>query len=117
MKIIIASDNGMVTSHFGHCQDFIVYEVENNRIMNKKVVVNPGHKKGYLPVFLSDLGANIVISGGMGGAAIQIFNDKDIDVVTGVFGKADEVIDEFLAGKIKSTGSICTEHQHHNNCE
>lgn len=52
----------------------------------------------------------------MGGGAIEIFNEKGIQVVTGATGDAEETVDRFLAGKLESTGSVCHEHQHHDSC-
>lgn len=52
----------------------------------------------------------------MGGGAFAIFNEKDIEVVVGVSGNAKVVVEEYLQGTLKSTSSICNEHQHHDEC-
>ena len=83
MKIAVASEGKMVTGHFGHCESFNIFEVENNRIVKNESIPNPGHKPGFLPNFLNDMGVKVIISGGMGGGAIEIFNEKDIEVITG----------------------------------
>jgi predicted Fe-Mo cluster-binding NifX family protein len=116
MKIAVASENGMVTEHFGHCEGFGIFEVENNKIVKSETVASPGHKPGFLPVFLNDLGVNVVISGGMGGGAIDIFNEKGIEVITGARGNAEQAAKSYLSGELKSTGSICHEHQHQGQC-
>ena len=51
MKIAIASDRGMVTQHFGHCEHCHIYEVEGNEVVSSEKVKNPGHRPGFLPVF------------------------------------------------------------------
>ena len=76
MKIAVASDNGMITEHFGHCEGFMIFDVENNQIVKSEMIDNPGHRPGFLPNFLNDMGVNVIISGGMGGGAIDIFNKK-----------------------------------------
>ena len=116
MKIAIASEKEMVTEHFGHCESFIVFETEHNTIIKKETIPNPGHKPGFLPNFLNDIGVNVIISGGMGGGAIEIFNEKGIEVITGASGSAETVAKDYLKGSLKSTGSVCHEHQHHGEC-
>ena len=83
MKIAVACEGKQITEHFGHCQNFMIFEVENNKIINSNSVPNPGHKPGFLPNFLNDIGTNVIISGGMGGGAVDIFNKLNIEVVTG----------------------------------
>ncbi len=116
IKIAVASENEMVTEHFGHCAHFNIYEAEDNRIVKSESISNPGHRPGFLPNFLNDMGVNVVISGGMGGGAIEIFNEKGIEVILGASGNAEEAADAYLQGLLKSTGSVCHEHQHHHEC-
>ncbi|WP_027398330.1 iron-sulfur cluster carrier protein MrpORP [Anaerovorax odorimutans] len=116
MKIAVASEGKMVTEHFGHCESFIIFETENDQIVNKESVANPGHKPGFLPNFLNDMGVKVIISGGMGGGAIDIFNEKGIEVITGASGDAEAVVNEYLKGNLKSTGSVCHDHMHSDEC-
>lgn len=113
MKIAVASENEMVTEHFGHCENFNIFEVENNQIIKSESIPNPGHRPGFLPNFLNDRGVKVIISGGMGGGAIDIFNEKGIEVITGATGNAQVAAEQYLQGNLKSTGSVCHEHQHH----
>ena len=117
MKIAVASEKEMVTEHFGHCENFNIYETDGNKIVKNESINNPGHRPGFLPNFLNDMGVNVIISGGMGGGAIDIFNEKGIEVITGAVGEAKIAAEEYLKGNLKSTGSICHEHQHHDECE
>lgn len=116
MKIAVASDNERVAEHFGHCEGFVIFEAENNSIVKKESVSNPGHRPGFLPNFLNDMGVNTIISGGMGGGAIDIFNEKGIEVIIGASGDAKTAAERYLQGMLKSTGSVCHEHQHHGDC-
>lgn len=115
MKIAVAVDNGLVAQHFGHCEGFEVFNVENKQIQDNNFVQNPGHKPGFLPNFLGDLGVEVIMAGGMGGGAIEIFNERGIQVLTGITGNSQENVEKFLAGKLQSTGSVC--HEHQGNCE
>jgi predicted Fe-Mo cluster-binding NifX family protein len=116
IKIAVASENEMVTEHFGHCVNFNIFEVEDNQLIKSESIPNPGHKPGFLPNFLNDMGVNVIISGGMGGGAIDIFNEKGIEVILGASGHAKAAVEAYLQGSLKSTGSVCHEHQHHDEC-
>jgi len=116
IKIAVASENGTVAEHFGHCESFVIYNAENNRITGEATIPNPGHRPGFLPNFLNDKGVNVIISGGMGGGAIDIFNEKGIEVIVGAAGNAAAAAESYLKGTLKSTGSVCHEHKHHDEC-
>ena len=116
MKIAIASDGKMVSGHFGHCEGFSIYLVKDDKIVEDGFLPNPGHRPGFLPLFLADQGVDVVISGGMGGGAIDILNEKGIKVVTGASGVSKEVAEKYQQGKLISTNSVCKEHQHAGEC-
>ncbi len=116
MKIAVASDNNMVSGHFGHCEHFMMFTVDKNEIIEAVSVPNPGHKPGFLPNFLHEKGANVIISGGMGGAAIDIFNSHDIEVIVGAQGIAQEKAEAYVRGELESTGSVCHQHEHADEC-
>jgi len=116
IKIAVASENGNVTEHFGHCEGFLIFEAEGDKILAGRFISNPGHRPGFLPNFLNDIGVNVIISGGMGSGAIEIFNEKGIEVITGAAGKAEDAVSRYLSGNLASTGSVCHEHQHREEC-
>ncbi len=110
MKIAIASEGTTVSGHFGFCEGFTMYDVENVEITNKSFVKNPGHKPGFLPVFLKEHQVDVIVAGGMGETAQNLFNDNGIEVVVGASGETDEMAKLYIAGGLKSTGSVCKEH-------
>ena len=116
MKIAVASEGKQVSGHFGHCEGFTIYEVGEDKVLKKDFVKNPGHKPGFLPVFLKEKDTNVIIAGGMGETAVQLFSDNEIEVVVGAQGLCDDVVQKYINGELKSTGSVCTEHQHEGNC-
>lgn len=116
LKVAVACENKMVCGHFGHCETFEVYETENGKIVNQESIPNPGHRPGFLPNFLHEIGVNTIISGGMGGGAVDIFNGHNIEVILGAQGDSRRVVEEYLAGNLASTGSVCHEHAHHDEC-
>lgn len=116
MKIAVASEGNKISGHFGHCEGFILFEVENNSIKEKTFIQNPGHKPGFLPVFLKEKQTNVIISGGMGETAQQLFQNQGIEVVVGAQGMAEEVVKSYVVGKLKSTGSVCADHAYEGHC-
>lgn len=113
MKICVACNGTQVTHHFGHCETFRFYEAENNVLVSETSLANPGHKPGFLPNFLGDLGVNVIIAGSMGGGAADIFQERAITVITGAEGDARTAAEKYLQGVLVSTGAICHEHHHH----
>ena len=116
MKIAVAADGHHVSGHFGHCEAFQLFETVEGKISRAETLPNPGHKPGFLPNYLHEKGINVIISGGMGGGAVDLFNENDIEVVTGAVGDAIEVVERYLQGALPSTGSVCHEHAHHDSC-
>ncbi len=116
MKIAVAGSETRISEHFGHCENFNIYETADGIIQSKTVIPNPGHKPGFLPNFLADLGVEVIIAGGMGGGAVEIFNSRNIEVVVGAQGSAREAVEKYLKGNLKSTGSVCHKHEHADEC-
>ena len=96
MKIAVAAMGHTVAGHFGHCENFIFFDVEDNKIVDEKSVPNPGHRPGFLPNFLADNGAEVIIVGAQ--------------------GDAKDCVEAWLKGELKSTGAVCHEHAHEGNC-
>ncbi|MDD4294105.1 MAG: NifB/NifX family molybdenum-iron cluster-binding protein [Candidatus Omnitrophica bacterium] len=107
MKVAISTDGDMVSAHFGRCPEFTIIDVEENKIVKKEVIANPGHHPGFLPVFLKERDVNIIIAGGMGMRAQMLFADQAIKTVMGISGKVDDVLNELIAGNLKGGESLC----------
>ena len=52
LKIAVASDRGMVTGHFGHCEGFMFFDTDNKQIIKSETIANPGHRPGFCPISL-----------------------------------------------------------------
>ncbi len=111
MKIAVACEGMNVTGHFGHCESFRIYDAENGVVSAEENVPNPGHRPGFLPNFLADRGVQVIISGGMGGGAVEIFNERGVEVIIGASGDARTAAEAYLRGELHSTGSVC-HHEH-----
>lgn len=111
VKIAIARDGSDVSGHFGHCEAYALYLAENSVIGHIEDLKSPGHEPGKLPPFLASHGVNLIIAGGMGQRAVDLFHENGIDVILGVKGAVDKAAQDYLAGTLVSGGSICAEHQ------
>jgi predicted DNA-binding protein (UPF0251 family)/predicted Fe-Mo cluster-binding NifX family protein len=109
------SDRKTVDGHFGHTKEFALYKMEENQVTDISFVTPPPHEPGVLPRFLGDNNVDVIITGGMGRMAIDLFHQQGIDVVLGATGSLDQNINEFLGGVLTSTGSACNHHhgEHH----
>ena len=116
MKIAVASETDIVTGHFGHCTNFNIFDTEGSKIIQRTSVDNPGHKPGFLPKFLHEMGVSVIISGGMGQGAVDIFVEKGIVVITGAEGRAEDAVNRYLQGNLVSNDVVCQEHQHQDSC-
>ena len=118
MKIGIATDNDQVSGHFGRCDNYTIFEVEDKEIKGKTVIDTPGHQPGMLPGFLNEKGVNIVIAGGMGPRAQDLFRQMNIEPLTGVTGKVVDVIHDYLNGTLQCGDSQCDQGSpHHQECD
>ncbi|WDV44275.1 NifB/NifX family molybdenum-iron cluster-binding protein [Clostridiaceae bacterium M8S5] len=121
MKIAIPVEGKQLSSHFGYCEGFNIYIIENKEVVSTEYLQNPGHKPGLLPRLLGEAKVNVVVAGGMGSRAQELFAENGIEVLTGAAGIADEIIKEYIKGNIVSTGEVCShdhdDHDHdHENC-
>ena len=110
MKIAVPSSGKMICAHFGHCENFNIFETADGQILSEQSIPNPGHKPGYLPNFLADMGVGVVVAGGMGGGAVQIFEERGVQIIAGAAGDARSAVEQYLKGDLKSTGAVCHEH-------
>jgi predicted Fe-Mo cluster-binding NifX family protein len=109
MKIAVTAENNnglesMVAQHFGHAPFFILVDVENGEVTATQGVANPfldGHAPGQVPGFIKEQNANVMLSGGMGGRAIQFFEELDIHAATGASGTVRQALENYFGGKLK----------------
>jgi predicted Fe-Mo cluster-binding NifX family protein len=107
MKIAISTDGQYVSPHFGRCPCFTIVEMEEGKVLSQETVNNPGHAPAFLPQFLSEKGIRCIIAGGMGRRAEGLFSEQGIEIIVGVSGRIDEVIDKLAKGLLKGGESLC----------
>ncbi len=110
MKIAIPLTDGKLCMHFGHCQQFALVEVDQKTktITSQQVLVPPPHEPGVLPRWLQQQGAQLIIAGGMGTRAQNLFAENGIQVVVGASGEDPaEIARAWLAGTLQSGANVC----------
>jgi predicted Fe-Mo cluster-binding NifX family protein len=104
-----------ISMHFGGCPFFTLVDVDGNAILSAEVVENPyfnNHTPGAVPQFINSQEANVVIAGGMGARAIDLFQGFGIEVATGVGGQVEQVLKAYLEGKVGGIAPCSHEHEH-----
>ena len=108
MKFAIPLAEGKLTAHFGHCQEFALVEVEDKEIKNTETLVPPPHEPGVLPKWLHDLGTNVIIAGGMGARALDLFVENNIKVIVGASALTpEELVKQYLDNTLQAGGNVC----------
>ena len=113
MKIAVTYADGMIYQHFGHTQQFKIYEVENGAIVSSQVVDTNGSGHGALAGVLSALNADVLICGGIGGGAQMALAQAGIALYGGCSGDADTAVADLLAGTLRFNPNVrCNHHDH-----
>ena len=110
MKIAVATDNGMVSPHFGHCEAFVVFTVSpgSRTVVSRERLVSPPHAPGLIPQWLRSLGIATVLTGGMGPRAQALFAEAGIDVICGVPPlPPEEAAERYLNGTLVVGRNAC----------
>jgi ATPases involved in chromosome partitioning len=110
LKIAVPVVGGRLSAHFGHCEEFVLFDVdmEGKKILSQERAPAPPHEPGLLPVWLKERGAHLIIAGGMGSRAQGLFTEKGINVIIGASSdNPEEVVKDYLNGKLKTSENIC----------
>lgn len=113
MKLAVTYENGTVFQHFGHTEQFKVYEIENNEIVDAKVVDTSGSGHGALAGLLGDLQVDTLICGGIGAGAQNALEEAGIQFYGGVSGDADEAVKALLDGNLSYDPNVHCDHHGH----
>jgi len=120
MRIAVSADNkkgldSVVSPHFGRCPVFVLVDVEGCEVKEVREVDNPyygDHQPGQVPAFIGSLGAQVMLTGGMGGRAIMFFQQAGIEGVTGAYGTVRQSVESYLGGQLRGAAP-CLESQEH----
>ncbi|MBQ6319697.1 MAG: NifB/NifX family molybdenum-iron cluster-binding protein [Lachnospiraceae bacterium] len=113
MKVAVTYENGEVFPHFGRTPAFKVYEISDGKVISSEVIDTNGTGHGALAGFLEDIGAEVMICGGIGGGAIAAMSEAGIKVYAGASGSADETVNAYVAGTLPEIGDATCDHHEH----
>lgn len=117
MRIAVTYQNGEIFQHFGHTEKFKVYDIENGKISSSRVVDADGFGHGALSGFLNNNEIDVLICGGIGGAAQVALSDAGIQLYGGVSGSADDAVHSLLEGKLNHHSNVmCSHHEDGHSC-
>lgn len=104
--------DGRIDDHFGHCEYFEVFTVDDGRIIDRRRVDSPegcGCKSGIAST-LRQMGVDTMLAGNMGGGAVNVLRSNGIEVVRGCSGETAAAVEAFIAGRIADSGDVCSAH-------
>ncbi len=109
MKVAIPTAEGKLTPHFGHCEQFAIVNVDENSVIGTpEFVTPPPHEPGVLPQWLAEKEVTLIIAGGMGQRAKQLFDNHGIQVITGAPSELPQVlVEQHLNGTLTTGINLC----------
>lgn len=116
-KIAIPVAEGKLSAHFGHAPYFYIYHTADNEIVKEQLETPPPHEFGVIPNWLAEIEVTDMIAGGIGPKAIDILNERNINVFTGAPAEEPQkVIKDFLNGTLRTVANMCN-HDGDHHCE
>ncbi|MBE0556416.1 MAG: NifB/NifX family molybdenum-iron cluster-binding protein [Proteobacteria bacterium] len=115
MKIALPSRQNQVDEHFGHCEYFTVFTVNDNKeILSEETVASPANCgcKSNIAQTLAEMGVTMLLAGNMGQGAVNVLNNCGIDVMRGCTGDVKGVAERWLSGTLTDSGIACALHEH-----
>ncbi|HYN76236.1 MAG TPA: NifB/NifX family molybdenum-iron cluster-binding protein [Lamprocystis sp. (in: g-proteobacteria)] len=120
MRIAITAEtndglDSQVAQHFGHAPYFVLVDVEDGAALAARSIANPfaeDHQPGQIPDFIKQQEANVMLSGGMGGRAIEFFAQAGIKTATGASGTVRQSLEKYLGGTLTAVAP-CNESEAH----
>jgi len=110
MRIAIPLAQGKLSLHFGHCDQFAIFDIDDStkKIINRKDATPPAHAPGVLPKWLHENNVSVIVAGGMGQRAQQLFVQNDIKVIVGASdGSPEELVSAYLENTLETRDNIC----------
>lgn len=113
MRVATTYDNGNIFMHFGRSEQFKIYDIQDDKVLNEQVVGTGGTGHGALAGLLANGGVDTLICGGIGGGAINALTQAGITVYAGAQGNCDACVEALIAGTLAQTGeATCDCHGH-----
>lgn len=112
-KIAIPTRDNVVDDHFGHCDHYTVFSVDDNKnVIGSEHLDSPqgcGCKSNIASV-MQEMGITIMLAGNMGMGAFNKLTMHGISVVRGCHGNIEDVLKAYLDGSIADSAESCSHH-------
>ncbi|MBR7128115.1 MAG: dinitrogenase iron-molybdenum cofactor biosynthesis protein [Lentisphaeria bacterium] len=112
MKIAVTCENHQVFQHFGHTPEFAIFEIEDGKIIDEKIISSGEEGHGALAQVLANEAVDTLICGGIGGGAINALAQANIQVIGGAEGDVREVIEALINGTLEVRSDFHCNHHH-----
>ena len=112
MKIAVPTRGGVVDNHFGHCDHYTIFTVNDGEVKMKEILPSPqgcGCKSGVVFV-LRQKGVRVMLAGNIGEGAKNVLESNEIKVIRGCSGDIDKLVSDYLAGNVVDNGELCNHH-------
>ena len=112
MKIAVPTRGGVVDNHFGHCDHYTIFTVNDGEVKMKEILPSPqgcGCNSGVVFV-LRQKGVQVMLAGNIGEGAKNVLESNEIKVIRGCSGDIDKLVSDYLAGNVVDNGEICNHH-------
>lgn len=116
MRIAVTFEQGKIFQHFGHTEQFKVYDVSDGQVTKEQIVLTNGSGHGALAGFLTDMEVDALICGGIGSGAKEALSEAGIKLYAGAAGDADQAVRDFLKDELVYNPDTCCSHhgmEHH----
>ena len=118
MRVAVTYENGEIFQHFGHTQQFKIYDIINGKVTHSHVISTNGSGHGALADLLGVLKADVLICGGIGGGAQAALAEAGVKLYGGVSGNADQAVEALLEGNLEYNPNVqCNHHGEHHHGE
>jgi len=110
MRVAVPLQDGILSAHFGRCDAYAFVDVDakTHVVLDEKILISPPHQPGVLPAWVAQMGADVVITGGMGPRAVQLFEYHGVGVVMGApEARAAELATAYAKGELELQDNTC----------
>jgi len=117
MKIALPTRNNSVDEHFGHCEYYTIFSIDETKKIVEKELIESSQGcgcKSNIAGILQQKGVKLLLAGNMGAGAVSKLNAFGIDVLRGCTGDVELVTEAYLKGELKDSGESCENHHQHN---
>ncbi len=112
MKVAVPTRDGQVDDHFGHCDHFTIFTVEDGKVVSREKLESPEGCgcKSNIASELKEMNVTVMLAGNMGQGAVNILGSNDVQVVRGCSGDIDVLVEKWIAGEVKDQVIVCDHH-------